>query len=119
MAKIKMFKTGLKTITKKWNKLQAEELFLPSEKMIKNEQYKPRLYDTPAWRTCSKRFLAENPLCVFCKKKGIIKTANVIAHIIPHRGDKALFWDENNWQPLCYHCHNSIKKRIEKRLYGL
>ena len=28
-------------------------------------------------------------------------------HIIPHRGDRRLFWDRNNWQALCKSCHDS------------
>ncbi|WP_144469068.1 HNH endonuclease signature motif containing protein, partial [Bacillus pumilus] len=24
----------------------------------------------------------------------------------PHKGDKKLFWDSSNWQPLCASCHN-------------
>ena len=32
--------------------------------------------------------------------------ATVVDHIIPHRGDKRLFWDEKNWQPLCKDCHD-------------
>ena len=27
--------------------------------------------------------------------------AAVVDHVIPHLDDKALFWDRNNWQPLC------------------
>ena len=27
-------------------------------------------------------------------------------HIIPHRGDMKLFWDESNWQALCESCHD-------------
>lgn len=33
--------------------------------------------------------------------------ATVVDHIKPHRGDKALFWDEHNWQPLCKKCHDT------------
>jgi 5-methylcytosine-specific restriction protein A len=30
----------------------------------------------------------------------------VVDHVIPHKGDRALFWDEaNNWQALCARCH--------------
>lgn len=32
--------------------------------------------------------------------------ASVVDHVIPHRGDKALFWDSDNWQPLCKPCHD-------------
>jgi 5-methylcytosine-specific restriction protein A len=35
----------------------------------------------------------------------------VVDHIIPHRGDQALFWDEENWQPLCLVCHNAKTAR--------
>lgn len=32
--------------------------------------------------------------------------AIIVDHIIPHRGDMKLFWDEDNWQSLCKHCHD-------------
>ena len=32
--------------------------------------------------------------------------ATVVDHIVPHRGDPQLFWDESNWQPLCKACHD-------------
>ena len=38
--------------------------------------------------------------------------ATDVDHIVPHRGDKKLFWDESNWQALC-HRHHSIKTRNE------
>ncbi len=25
-----------------------------------------------------------------------------------------LFWSRKNWQPLCKHCHDSVKQRLEK-----
>ena len=40
--------------------------------------------------------------------------ATVVDHIVPHKGDMALFWDKSNWQGLCAHCHNSHKQRREK-----
>lgn len=33
--------------------------------------------------------------------------AEVVDHIVPHRGDEKLFWDESNWQALCKRCHDS------------
>ena len=27
----------------------------------------------------------------------------------------ALFWDRDNWQPLCAPCHDSHKKRMESK----
>ncbi len=46
------------------------------------------------------------PLCANCLSKGILAPATVVDHIVPHRGDRALFWDENNWQALCKSCHD-------------
>lgn len=44
---------------------------------------------------------------------GRIVQASVVDHILPHRGDQALFWDKDNWQSLCAECHNRHKQRIE------
>jgi len=41
--------------------------------------------------------------------------ATVVDHRIPHRGDKRLFWDRNNWEPLCASCHSGHKQAREKR----
>lgn len=59
-----------------------------------------------AWNKARDQFLNENPLCCDCRKRGYIVPASVVDHIIPHKGDKALFWNEQNWQPLCESCHN-------------
>jgi len=58
------------------------------------------------WRKASRRFLRENPLCVLCLKAGKIRASEVTDHIIPHKGDMALFWDRTNWQALCWRCHS-------------
>jgi 5-methylcytosine-specific restriction endonuclease McrA len=41
--------------------------------------------------------------------------ATVVDHIIPHKGDRKLFWSRANWQPLCVSCHSSRKQRLERR----
>lgn len=58
------------------------------------------------WRAARKAFLAENPLCVRHKRQGRIVGATVVDHIVPHRGDKELFWNRSNWQALCKTCHD-------------
>jgi 5-methylcytosine-specific restriction protein A len=71
------------------------------------------------WRLRSKHFLRNNPLCVMCQARGRIVQAQCVDHVTPHRGDLVLFWDEvNNWQALCFACHNSRKQRIENRGYS-
>ena len=54
-----------------------------------------------------------NRLCQECKAKDLIQVATEVDHIVPHRGDYALFWDETNWQGLCKSCH-SAKTRAGK-----
>lgn len=65
------------------------------------------------WEKARVRFLKEHPLCVDCLKEGIYTPATQVDHIIPHRGDPLLFWDEENWQPLCAHHHSKKTKRGE------
>lgn len=38
----------------------------------------------------------------------------VCDHIIPHRGDERLFWDETNLQTLCKPCHDRLKQSAEQ-----
>jgi len=87
-----------------------------------SKQYKPkdinransyrRGYDK-RWQKARKGFLASNPLCVECMKHDKYESATVVDHIKPHRGDKQLFWDESNWQPLCKRCHDKKTRRGE------
>ena len=68
-----------------------------------------RGYDA-RWRKESKLYLAENPLCEDCLKRGELVTATLVHHIVDHKGNEELFWDrENNWRALCGWCHNRIK----------
>ncbi|QEX18510.1 HNH endonuclease [Hypericibacter terrae] len=65
-----------------------------------------RGYDS-RWDKARKAYLAKHPLCVKHEAKGETVAAIIVDHIIPHRGDKALFWDSDNWQPLCKPCHDA------------
>lgn len=66
------------------------------------------------WRKARTAFITrpENVLCVQCKAQGHIRRADEVDHIIPHKGDQAIFWNEANWQPLC-RMHHSIKTANE------
>ena len=72
-----------------------------------------RLYNTRRWQRLRKLFLQTNPLCVFCTAKGKVTAANIVDHVIPHKGDEVKFWNQNNWQALCKSCHDSDKKIME------
>jgi len=65
------------------------------------------------WKKCRKIFLQANPLCSRCYKIGKLVEASIVDHIIPHKGDEQLFWDQSNWQALCKPCHDGHKKRFE------
>lgn len=66
------------------------------------------------WKVAREAYLNEHPLCLECLKEKRVTAATVVDHIIPHKGDMKLFWDRNNWQPLCASHHNSDKQRFEK-----
>lgn len=66
------------------------------------------------WQRAREAFLRENPLCVMCLAERRTTAATVVDHIIPHRGDGALFWDRSNWQSLCQTHHSSHKQRMER-----
>lgn len=69
------------------------------------------------WRKARQTFLSKNPFCKSCHDRGMLIRADVVDHIIPHRGDTKLFWDKANWQPLCTPCHSSGKQKVEARGY--
>lgn len=58
------------------------------------------------WQRARLGYLAKHPLCRMCEAKGRVTAANVVDHIVDHRGDMKLFWDTSNWQPLCKPCHS-------------
>lgn len=67
------------------------------------------------WQQVRRIFLRQHPLCVECGKDGRTTLATEVDHIVPHRGDRDLFWDQNNWQPLCKRCHT---KKTAKETQG-
>ncbi len=69
------------------------------------------------WQQARLVYLKENPLCVQCKEDNQIVAAQVIDHIIPHKGNQELSWDEDNWQSLCKH-HHDIKTATEDGGFG-
>ncbi|HBO3174916.1 TPA: HNH endonuclease [Pseudomonas aeruginosa] len=58
------------------------------------------------WQQARARFLAKHPLCRLCSDAGKVVEATEVDHIIPHRGDMELFWQESNWMALCKVCHS-------------
>ena len=76
-----------------------------------------RLYTQRAWIEGRAAFLALHPLCVECEKQGILTAATIVDHVVPHKGDLALFYDQSNWQSLCKR-HHDIKTAAEDGGFG-
>ena len=66
-----------------------------------------------AWRRARIVFLRNNLLCTDCKSAGKTTAASVVDHVVPHRGNRTLFWDQDNWQPLCKTHHDQKTRRGE------
>ena len=65
-------------------------------------------YNSPAWRKARRAFLDSHPnnsLCAVCLKRGSIKHAAIVDHIIAvSQGGARL--SEDNFMPMCDKCHN-------------
>ena len=69
------------------------------------------------WRKARAYYLGQYPLCVMCQQEGHTTAATTVDHIIAHRGDYILMWDEGNWESLCTR-HHSIKSATEDGAFG-
>ncbi|MED4586658.1 HNH endonuclease [Brevibacillus choshinensis] len=64
------------------------------------------------WQKARLVYLAKHPLCVHCQAEGRVKVAEHLDHIVAHKGNAELFWNESNWQGLCHSCHS--KKTVRE-----
>jgi len=78
-----------------------------------NAAYK-HLYNTRRWYRLRHHQLAQQPFCVDCARRDRSTAAKIVDHIRPHRGDEALFFDDQNLQSLCKPCHDGAKQQFEK-----
>lgn len=58
------------------------------------------------WTKLRKAWLVSEPFCRSCGA-----AADTVDHVIPHRGDVAIFWDQENLQSLCKACHDRITRQ--------
>jgi 5-methylcytosine-specific restriction protein A len=60
------------------------------------------------WQKYSKEYLWRHPVCVDPQRRhvGLAVPSAVTDHVIPHKGDEQLMWDESNHQALCKGCHD-------------
>ena len=69
-----------------------------------------RMYNR-RWQRTRRQFMKDNPLCISCNARGIVRPAEEVDHVTPHKGDQGLFWDTANWQALCKRCHSRKTQR--------
>lgn len=70
------------------------------------------LYDRH-WQRRRAEQLRLHPLCrLHLAMRGEVVVATVADHVVPHRGDLALF--AGPLQSLCAPCHNSYKQELER-----
>ena len=63
-------------------------------------------YRTDRWQRLRRRVLSEQPFCAMREKRERCRlVATEVDHIKPHRGDRRLFFDRANLQPMCRSCH--------------
>ncbi|MES2126666.1 MAG: HNH endonuclease signature motif containing protein [Pseudomonadota bacterium] len=72
------------------------------------------LYNTKRWHRLRYYQLLRHPLCAMCAKLARLTAATIADHVVPHRGDEELFFDEQNLQSLCKPCHDGAKQQLEK-----
>jgi 5-methylcytosine-specific restriction endonuclease McrA len=72
------------------------------------------LYTQVGWLKRRKYQLQMQPCCELCAKRGLVRPAEVVDHIEPHRGDVNKF-RLGALQSLCKQCHDSEKSYFEHR----
>jgi 5-methylcytosine-specific restriction protein A len=77
-------------------------------------------YKTQAWRRKRWKILQRDLFtCQMCHWLGSAETHLLVAdHKTPHRGDDAMFWDDQNLWCLCKRCHDGAKQREERAVKG-
>ena len=69
-------------------------------------------YQLGRWKRRHRLQLMAEPLCRFCRARGVATLATVADHVTPHRGDWNAFV-VGPLQSLCGTCHNRDKRAIE------
>jgi len=72
------------------------------------------LYKTARWHRMRGHQLKHFPMCKFCADLGHVTAATIADHIRPHKGSRELFFDPDNLQSLCKHCHDSHKQSQDR-----
>lgn len=92
--------------------MKKPKLYRP-QKISSSKTFNPRknrdkLYDGN-WVKYRNYFLRVNPKCYCCGEPAV-----VVDHERVHKGDKSIFWDTNNFIPMCKVCHDTITASFDR-----
>lgn len=76
------------------------------------------LYDTARWRRMRASKLARHPHCQCPHHRHKRRPASVVDHIVPHKGNRRLFFSWSNLQSMTKECHDRFKQSQEKGGHG-
>lgn len=101
----------------------TQDRYCPTHRRARQQQQDERRgsaasrgYDS-CWQRYRTAYLAKHPLCATCAARDQVTAATDVDHIVPHRGDRRLFWDPTNHQALCGTCHDR-KTAVEDGGFG-
>lgn len=77
-----------------------------------------KLYNTKAWNRARLAQFSRQPLCEPCQRLDRTRAATVVNHKIPHKGDRALFFDPDNHESSCKPCHDGPTQSAERCGYS-
>jgi 5-methylcytosine-specific restriction enzyme A len=85
--------------------------------MRRIRETREKKYDHARWKRLRRQQLQAYPLCALCEARGQKIAAEVVHHLVPHKGDITLFYT-SALQSLCKRCHDGIVQKIEKVGYS-
>lgn len=95
----------------KMQKAERDKRYDERVRRIRDKQYY-EFYKSDEWaRTKTRALIRDKGLCQWCLSKGIIRTADVVHHIVPIKENWGLRFDLQNLISLCHECHNEWQSR--------
>ena len=88
---------------------------------MSQRQDKQRIYNSREWQSLRLRKLTANPMCEVCLSKGLVESARVVHHVVPietatdYPTMRAIAFQYDNLQSLCFQCHSDIHKAMASR----
>jgi hypothetical protein len=70
---------------------------------------------SPVWKAIRRRRLAQEPKCRICAADGKSIAASHVDHVVPHEGNKSLFFSYANTQSLCPRHHRLHQQQMKRR----